>query len=192
MLHVSIFPPSVWMKPLRCVLSVPLMLPSCFWICVHVMTRAPFAALTNSCDVCCAQLWLRDSQSGSRAPAPSCLAGRTRPCSGGWLRGGRRWAGSRRRWTCSRSGPTLGRSHRSSSASRVSRAGRERKTEFICLTYFCGLMFWSLKGRLDCLCVRIIQRRWLCVCVYRAACYSSTTGHLSPLLWPFKSPVCGI
>lgn len=148
--------------------------------------------LTNMCDVSCAQLWLGDSQSGSRAPAPSCLAGRTRPCSGGWLRGGRRWAGSRRRWTCSRSGPTLGRSHRGSSASQVSRAGRERKIEFICRTSFCGLMFRSLKGRLDCLCVRIIQRRWLCVCVYKAVCYSSTTGHLSPLLWPFKDPVCGI
>lgn len=184
MLRVSIFPPSVWMKPLRCVLSVPLILPSCFWICVHV--------ITNMCDVSCAQLWLGDSQSGSRAPAPSCLAGRTRPCSGGWLRGGRRWAGSRRRWTCSRSGPTLGRSHRGSSASQVSRAGRERKIEFICRTSFCGLMFRSLKGRLDCLCVRIIQRRWLCVCVYKAVCYSSTTGRLSPLLWPFKDPVCGI
>lgn len=135
--------------------------------------------LTNMCDVSCAQLWLGDSQSGSRAPAPSCLAGRTRPCSGGWLRGGRRWAGSRRRWTCSRSGPTLGRSHRSSSASQVSRAGRERKIEFICLTSFCGLMFWSLKGRLDCLCVRIIQRRWLCVCVYKAVCYSF--NHRPPL-----------
>lgn len=165
MLRVSIFPPSVWMKPLRCVLSVPLILPSCFWICVHV--------ITNMCDVSCAQLWLGDSQSGSRAPAPSCLAGRTRPCSGGWLRGGRRWAGSRSRWTCSRSGPTLGRSHRGSSASQVSRAGRERKIEF------CGLMFWSLKGRLDCLCVRIIQRRWLCVCVYKAVCYSF--NHRPPL-----------
>lgn len=139
MLHVSIFSPlSLNYKPLRCVMSVVLTLPSCFWICVHVMTRAPFAALTNMCDVSWAQLWLRDSQSGSRAPAPSCLAGRTRPCSGGWLRGGRRWAGSRRRWTCSRSGPTSGRSHRNSSASQVSRAGRERKVEFICRTSSCG------------------------------------------------------
>lgn len=71
------------------------------------------------------QLWLRDSQSASRAPAPSCLAGQTPPFSGGWHRGGRRWAGFRRPLTCRRSGPTWGRGHRNDSASQVSQSWQD-------------------------------------------------------------------
>ncbi|XP_035771127.1 formiminotransferase N-terminal subdomain-containing protein isoform X2 [Neolamprologus brichardi] len=66
------------------------------------------------------ELWLRDLQRGSGAPAPSCLAGQTSPYSEDWRTGGRRWAGSRRRRTCGRSGPTWGRSHRNDWASQVS------------------------------------------------------------------------
>lgn len=71
----------------------------------------------------CFQLSPGDSQSASRAPVPSCLAGRMPRCSGGWPRGGRRWAGSRR-WcqTCRTSGPTWARSQSDGLGSQVSHA----------------------------------------------------------------------
>lgn len=78
--------------------------------------------------VAVAQLWPGDSQSASRAPVPSCSAGRTPRCSGAWPRGGRRWAGSRRRGrTCGTSGPTWARSQSGGSGSQVSRAWPGRR-----------------------------------------------------------------
>ena len=103
--------------------------PQVCFVC-HALTFLVFLKLCTCDDICSicwfnqhacvVQLWLRDLQSGSRAPVPSCLAGQTPPFSGGWRRGGRRWAGSRRRQTWRQSGPTWGLCRRNDSVSQVS------------------------------------------------------------------------
>lgn len=72
---------------------------------------------------CGCQLWPGDSQSASRAPVPSCLAGQIPRYTGGWPRGGKRWAGSRRTcWICRPSGQTWACSQSDGSGSQVSHA----------------------------------------------------------------------
>lgn len=126
-LHLNSCPP-----PPRCVLSVMLLLLICFWSTVCWLTTMSVFSLLW------AQLWLRGLQSRSRAPVLSCLAGQTSPLSGGWRRGGRRWAGSRRFQTCRRSGLMWGHNHRKDLASQVLKIWYEkpeRKVRSLCQDY---------------------------------------------------------